>query len=414
VTGINMVAGILTARFLGATGRGELAALTTLPVFFSFVMTFGLPSGLIYHARHSADDMPGFTAAAIVLTLIAGIVGASIAYVATPHVLTELTPSLMPAAQALVIFTVLGVLSQIMMAALQAQHEFLAFNYIRVAQPVVQLLGTLILAAGDWMTPLSAALVIMLAGLPASLWNLKWILTTCRPAWSKWIDSARRLYSYSLRAYGGELLLGMAAQVDKVIVVGIFSPAMMGLYVVALSLSRVVAMFPSAVVSVLFPKASGRSPADVTQITARATAGTALLVGAAAIALIVLGPALLALIYGSDFAQAAFAFRLLVVEAALSSIVQVMSQAFMALNRPGLVTLQYGSGAIVATPLLFALTPRWGVEGAAAALLMASAVRLACVYWCFSGAMKMHAPDVVGQLGEAVRSIRSAVRAVLR
>src|SRR5205814_1192377 len=153
-------------------------------------------------------------------------------------------------ARALVVFTVLGVLSQIMMAMLQAQHQFLAYNYIRFSQPVLQLLGMLTLAASGLMTPLAAALVVLLAGLPGLLWNFKWILVECRPRWTCWTASARRISSYSLRAYGGELLLGMATQVDKVIVVGIFSPAMMGMYVVALSLSRVVAMFPGAVVSV--------------------------------------------------------------------------------------------------------------------------------------------------------------------
>jgi len=206
----------------------------------------------------------------------------------------------------------------------------------------------------------------------------------------------------------------MATQVDKVIVVGIFAPSMMGIYVVALSLSRVVAMFPAAVVTVLFPKASGRSESDVIQITSKAAGGTTLLVGVSAIVLIAVGPALLRFFYGPEFEAASLAFRLLIVEAAIASVVQVLSQAFMALNRPGLVTLQYGSGVAVAVPLLFILAPKWGAEGAAAALLVASIVRLACTYWCFTGVMKIAAPKVLGEIGASISTIKNAMLAALR
>lgn len=410
----NIVAGIVSARYLGATGRGELAALVTLPTFFSFVMTFGLPSGLIYHVRRSSGLVADLAAAAMVWSLIAGTAGAVIAFFVTPYVLTELTPALLPVAQGLVIFTILGVMSQVTMALLQAQHQFLAYNYIRFAQPVLQVAGMVVLAACGWMTPLTAALVVLLAGLPGLLWTIKSIVVAHRPNWARWLISAKTMSSYSMRAFGGELLSGMAGQLDKVIVVGIFSPAMMGMYVVALSLSRILAMFPGAVVSVLFPKASGLSDIDVIRITSKAAGGTALLVGLSMIGLIVFGPILLRFVYGAEFEAAAFAFRLLVVEAAIASIVQVLSQALLALNRPGLVTLQYGSGLIVAVPMLLLLAPTWGVEGAAAALLAASVVRLVCTYWCFTGIMKIAAPNVLREVGPSLAAFTAAMRAALR
>lgn len=414
IAAANILAGIVTARYLGASGRGELAALITLPAFFSFVMTFGLPSGLVYHARRSAKSMDSLIAAVLTMSIAAGVVGAIAAYIATPYILTELSPSLIPVARALAVFAVLGVLSQITMAVLQAQHRFLAYNYIRISQPFFQLTGTLVLALLGWLTPLSAALVVLLAGLPGLLWALKWIFQTLHPVWTGWIASARAVSLYSLRAYGGELLLGMSTQVDKVIVVGIFAPSMMGIYVVALSLSRIVTMFPAAVVTVLFPKASGRSESEVIQITSKAAAGTTLLVGVTATILIIVGPVLLRFFYGQEFEAAGMTFRLLIIEAAIASVVQVLSQAFMALNRPGLVTLQYGSGVAVAVPLLFILAPVWGAEGAAAALLVASIVRLACTYWCFTGVMKIAAPKVFGEMGASISTLKTALLAALR
>ncbi len=406
-----LVSGIVTARYLGAAGRGELAALTTLPAFVSFIATFGLPSGVVYHARPASESGRALVAAALIAGLGAGLLGALIAYAAVPFVLMELPPESLPIARALVIFTVLGVVSHVSMAVLQAQHEFAAFNYVRALQPVLQLVGMLVLGAVGWLTPLGAALVVLLAGLPGLVWTGGWILSRYRPDWARWRSAARELASYGARAYAAELLSGLATQVDRVIVVGIFAPAVMGSYVVALSLSRLVTMFPSAIATVLFPKASGRGQSEVIDVTSRASGATALVAGASALALVAFGPELLALVYGTDFSAGSLAFRVLVIEAVLSSVAQVLSQAFMALNRPGLITWQYGIGVLVAVPLLFALAPRWGAEGAAAALLAASLVRLACTYGCFTHVLGIAAPRV---LGSSVAVLRTALTAARR
>jgi PST family polysaccharide transporter len=152
----------------------------------------------------------------------------------------------------------------------------------------------------------------------------------------------------------------------------------------------------------------------VSRATSRAAAGTVLTVSAASAVLIAVGPWLLELFYGADFRGAALAFRLLVVEAAIASVVQIFAQTFMALNRPGLGTLQYGSGAVVAIPLLFLLAPRFGAEGAAAALLIASLVRLGCTYWCFTVVLKMPAPRIFGEIGSSVATLKTAALSALR
>jgi len=414
ITAANVLASIVTARYLGASGRGELAALTTLPTFLSFVTTFGLPSGLIFHARRSPERLGSLVSGVFVLSVTAGVAGALVGYVVAPYVLAGFASDSLAVARALLAFTLVGSLTNAVIPALLSRHEFSRCNAVRIAQPTLSLIGMLALGMLGWMTPLTGALVVSLSSLPGLIWGFAWIHRECKPVWRGWLAAAREVRSYSLRAYSGELLSSLATQVDKVIVVGIFAPALMGLYVVAMSLSRLVAIFAAAIVTVLFPKVSGRPQREVIDVTSRAAGATTLLVGLTAVALIALGPALLRVLYGAEFEGAALAFRLLVLEAAVASVVQVLSQAFMALDRPGLVTLQYGSGAVVAVPLLFLLAPAWGIEGAAAALLIASAVRLACTYWCFKGVMKIDAPRVLGQIGPSVSLLKTAVRAALR
>lgn len=225
------------------------------------------------------------------------------------------------------------------------------------------------------------------------------------PQLSELAGATRRLTHYASRAAGGELVVGMTSQIDKVIVVGLFAPEALGLYVVAMSLSRVLAIIPSAVVPVLFPSTAGRAECEVMNLTSRAAAMTALCVAAGALALGALGPWLLSLFYGAEFAHADVAFRLLLAEAAVSAVAQVLAQAFMALNRPVLAGLQQTLGVAVAIALLYALAPHWGISGAALALLIAAMVRLASIYGCFT-VIGTGMPQLTAHLGPNLLLLR--------
>ncbi len=87
-------------------------------------------------------------------------------------------------------------------------------------------------------------------------WRL-WRLV--KPSLKSFGNSARLLFSYGIRSYGVDLCGTMAVYVDQVIVVRFLMPDKMGIYVVALSVSRVLNVFHTSVVMVLFPKAVGQS-----------------------------------------------------------------------------------------------------------------------------------------------------------
>lgn len=378
-----VVGGVIAARGLGAAGRGTAAALVALPTFVSFIATAGLPSALIYEARKDPDAAPQLLGAGLFVAVGIGLLAWLATWLYTPHMLAGLPPDLMAAGRMLSVFGFAGILSNVGIAALQSQRAFVACNVIRLAQPLIQLAGLVALEGAGQLRPVPVALLTLSAGIPGITWNLGWIHRNCTLHLDTIAAALRRLLHYAARAAAGELVAGMAGQIDKVIVVGLFAPQALGLYVVAMSLSRVLAIIPSAVVPVLFPATAGRSPPEVLDVTSRAAAMTAVCVAAGAVVLGAVGPWLLRLFYGSDFTGAGWAFRLLLVEAALSAVAQVLAQAFLALNRPVLAALQQGLGVAIAAALLYTLTPRWGLAGAATALLAAAVTRLASSYHAF-------------------------------
>jgi len=75
--------------------------------------------------------------------------------------------------------------------------------------------------------------------------------------------------------------------------------------------------------------------------------------------------------------------RILVVEAVFSGATLVLSQAFMAMGRPGVVTVVQLTGLSLTVPLMVLLVPRYGIVGAGAALLLSTAGRFVCVLASF-------------------------------
>jgi O-antigen/teichoic acid export membrane protein len=249
-----------------------------------------------------------------------------------------------------------------------------------------------LLAATHHLTPFTSALAYLLGGLPGSCWIMSWVWRKYHPTLRAFAAVRRHLFSYSLRSGGADVMGTVAVYLDRALVVGFLEPAAMGLYVAAFSLSRVLNVFETAVISVLFPKASDRPKEAVVALTGRAVRVSTAAAVLAAAGLILLGPQVLGLLFSKDFTAAAAVFRLLVPEAVLSGIVMILAQAFMALNRPGVVTMLQGLGVGLSVPLLMWLAPRYGLKGVGMALLLSTSARFIFVYASFPVVLKTSPP----------------------
>jgi O-antigen/teichoic acid export membrane protein len=196
----------------------------------------------------------------------------------------------------------------------------------------------------------------------------------------------KQILGYGIRSYGIDLLGTLALQVDQVLVVSLLTPSAMGSYVVVLSLSRMLNLFQNSVVMVLFPKAAGQSIGDVVKMTGDSVRASGLVTVACGIPVCMAGPLLLALLYGKEYTGAVGALRILVLEVVLSGATFVLAQAFMALDRPGVVTILQAIGLSLSIPMMLLLIPRYGIYGAAISLLASTIARLLFVYagfWMF-------------------------------
>jgi O-antigen/teichoic acid export membrane protein len=389
---LNAGTGIVTARLLQPAGRGELAAILVWPQFISGMITLGMPSALTYHLRKRPEASGSLLSAALLIGSLISIVASFAAFWFLPHFLHQYPAGVSKAARWVVLNTIVSALVLITRAALEARGNFSRSNLSLVLPPALTLFGLAVLAAAHRITPTTAAICYIVSGLPAIAVALGGVRDLLRGFVLPFRAAARMLFSYGSRSYGIEICGTLSLYIDQVFVVTVLSPARMGAYVVALSLSRVLLTLHQAVAAVLFPKAVGLDVGEVLHLTGRALRVSMAISLLGSAAMIVSGPILLSVLYGKSYANVNAPLQILAVEAVLSGSVTVLAQAFMALNRPGAVTMMQAIGLAITVPLLLILVPRYGVVGAASSVFLSTVARCVLTYASFRFVLREPAP----------------------
>lgn len=387
--------GIIIARHLGAAGRGEVAALTLWPMVFSGLFAFGIPAALVHYARRYPDEQPALFSAALTISGAASLAMLVASYIIIPHSLHQYAPRTIAWALALMLLAPQLLLGYSVTAFFQVRGRFAFFNQTRYVPAVATLVGLLGLLYFRRLTPESAALCYLLPPVPMFALALYRVSRMIPFRFVGLETSIRRLLDFGWRAAGIDLLGTLASQVDQFLIVGFLSPATMGTYVVALSVSRVLNVIFAAANMVLSPELVGRTPQSMTEYLGRSVRISlfAGILGGLAIAALV--PILLPRLYGGDFLASVPIVFFLLGDVLLGGTTSALAEAFKASGRPGLVTMIEAGTLVTTVVLMVTIIPRLGVIGAAMSLVIASSLRLAAVASFYRSVVGANVPSLI-------------------
>jgi len=420
IIGINAVTGIITARALQPEGRGELAAMVLWPVFLATVFSLGVPSALTFQLNRDPKKESQLMGAGLLLALFSGLLVAAIGTIFLSSWIPQYSPQVIFFARLFLLSAPLTSLLAAGRAGVESRGDFTTSNVVLIGSPLMTLIWLVVLLATHHMTSVAAAWSYIVVGIVPLVWMMKRLITIFRPRFTGLWQSARQLFSYGIRSYGIVLCGTMAFYVDQALVVRLLAPKMMGTYVVALSLSRILNAFHTSVIMVLFPKAVSRSREEIREMTSRAMRMSTMLTTLAGVCVISMGPQMLSLLYGKEYRGANAVLRILVVQIVLAGATAVLSQTFMALGRPGIVTTLQVLGLLLTVPLMLVLIPRFGIVGAGLALLLSTIARFVFILISFPVFLKMRVPQLLPSMqdvrflaGLVMKQIRRASPAVL-
>jgi O-antigen/teichoic acid export membrane protein len=407
---LNVVTGVITARALGPEGRGEVAALVAVPTLLTFIGQLGFSSAVVFELHRGNFTANTLKAGTLLLSFPLAILATLAALVLTPITLENQTVSVIEFATKCSWFVAPQVVALLAMGALLGENEFAKANIIRVAQPTVALLGLFCLIATQSISPKSVAVVTLGSGLPGWVWVV-WLV------WPKYLTTVNNmqgalssLTTYALRACSGDVLSALAVQLDKVVIVSLYSPTEIGLLTVAMSLSRLLLVAPQAITPVLFPVSAGRSAEEVINVVTRTAAVTLVITAGAAIFLSVFGTLLLEYIYSKAFTVSIALFLVLLLESIVTALHQVLTQAFLALNKPGAIAVQQTAGLTITLLLLVVWSQRHGLYGAAVALLAGAIVRLILALVMFRFGLNLPMPKIMCEVVPSVTELWRRIR----
>lgn len=395
VIALNLSTGIITARSLGLEGRGELAAIILWPQFLAYTLTLGIPQSLIYNLKRFPDRKNELFSLALIFSIIFGALASLIGILFIPKWLYQYPQEIIRSAQWFMIFTPFSLLGVVFTSIFEVREEFTFANKLRYLVPLSTLSLLLILIVINVKNPVAFGLAYTIPNLPVTMWMYTKLVHSYKFSLHNSLNTSFKLLNYGIKAYGVELLSSLSAKVGEALVVGLLTAASMGLFTIAISMSRMLNVFEDAILTVLFPKASGRPIEEVIQMTGRATRFSTTLTLLCIIPLFLLGPFFIKFLYGKDFVGASTVFRILLIEVLLNGITWMLSKTFMAVGKPGIVTALQGFAFSVQVPLLLYLVPRYGLIGAGISILLTTCLRLAFILISYPVALKLKPPSLI-------------------
>ena len=369
--------GIIIARAVGPTVRGEYAAVTAWMSVLIIVGGLGQPTALVYYVARESLRARDYVATSRAIMLATGMVALVAGFLLAPvlgHGLPTVTDGYRIAFGISIVSFVAGSFT----ASLQARDLHL-WNVVRLTQPALGLIGIVVLWRLRQLT-LDAALIVIATSM---LLQLAWAYGYCRRTGLApgrvHVSLIRPLLRYGTAQIASHAPATLNATLDQLVLSQTVPAADLGRYAIAVSISLLPMPLVTAIGNVAFPRLAGQR--DVTnatfQLQRRSVLASAGLAAALIVPLAAASYWLVPLVFGAAYRGAVPMLWMLTPGSVFLACGQVAGDLLMGRHQQAVVAWAQGIAAVFTVALLIALLPLVGVYGAAIASTVSYGVALA-------------------------------------
>ena len=359
--------GIVIARAVGPTVRGEYAAVTAWFGVAVLLGGMGQPAALCFHVARDPLRAREYTATSRAMMIATGALAVAAGVLLAP-VLARGNTGIALAYRIAFGASIITLVGASYAYSLQAR-DLSRWNVSRTVQPLLSLIAILVL----WrlrLLNLDVAVVVLASTMLA---QLGWAYWSCRrvdlvPGHAR-ADLLRPLATYGALQIAGFAPAALNQQLDQLVLSQTVPPADLGRYAIAASLTLLPLSAVSAIGFVALPRLA--SEREVTAAGRRlqrtALLSSAALTVAMLLPLAVGAPWLVPLVFGAAYRGAVPLIWILTPGAICLICGQVVVDLLLGRGHPGVVAWAQGLAALFTMTLLFALLPFLGVYAAAIA-----------------------------------------------
>ena len=369
MTGIGMVTGIITARWLGPHDRGLFQLLTLLPMTLSNFVKLGIPQASVYFMRRKGASASAVASNSLWFAFTTGTALAVVCWLwrdwllakvlqSCPEVLLAPTLALIPFA--LLQFYLLGVA--------QAQERFHEYNVRQIVPNLLSLVGMFVVLVVLRMGLVGAVLTQAAIVVFMSIWLTVRVHREAPLHASVDRELLRGMLGFGSKSYVQTLAATLHLRIDQYLIAYLLkSPGEVAFYAIGVNLVSLLLKIPDATGTVLFPRLAGSEQRDAHAATVRVCRNTLFLTALGIVALAVAGPLGIPLLYGHRFDRAIRPMLILLPGALMMALYQILTRSFTSHAKQEINIFAAVVALCLNVGLNLVLIPRFGIEGAAIA-----------------------------------------------
>ena len=259
---IGLLTGILVARLLGPSGRGELAAIITWVYLLSYLGNLGLPVAYTYAAARAPHRTPELLGNGVLATFLQWPVLALLGMVVLPLVLHAYGTDVADLAVLYLVWYVpLNLLTLYAIGIQQGLGHYTHFNAVRLCVPVTYLGGLALIQCTSNSCVVAANLLSNFVALALALTLLVPVLWKGGAAAGPWLrlTGLRSDLRYGVSAHLGSIQPFSGLRIDVVLLTLVCNAYELGIYVAALAAATIIKAQGAAIGMVLMPEVAKQS-----------------------------------------------------------------------------------------------------------------------------------------------------------
>lgn len=379
---LGVITGVLLARVLGPSARGELAAVILWPTVIVAAGSTGVTEAVTYFAARRVVPLPTLAATAVRLALLLGLALAIVGVVVVTFALGGQRPSVRSDGYLYLLNVPPALFALGVMYLLNGVQRFAWFNVLRVVVFVGTTVGIVALAAAGALTVASATIAYLGATVVTAMAAAVALRRVVGRLGSFSRSVARSVLAFGIKGQLSTVSNVLNERVDQLVISVALAPAKLGLYVVAATLVSPAWLVGQSVALTALPVVAGYEPGKEQARSARryvglAVAGTTLI----ALPIAVAAPTLIELFFGPGFAAAGDSARVLALASIALGAGRVLGAVLKAVGRPLDAGTAETVGLVVTGVGLAVLLPASGILGAAITSALAYSSTVAYAVW---------------------------------
>jgi len=368
-----LVQGIMLARILGPTGRGQFAAVILWPTFFAGLGLMGINVAIARQAAKK-NAQKELVQTAIFLSLITALITIVICYMLLPYLIPESQHGLLTLITMFLLFIPFNHIALNLEGIFQGAGMFRRLNLTRALINIVMVAGLVLMWWMDSKQLLFPVLTLLFANILVTLTRLILVAGDCNCKWL--IRIPLEIIREGFPFWMARITNVFCDHAVNILLLWLLDPFAMGIYMVAVASSDTLKNITNSAGMVTFTVSAQSSRKECYDKITKVFRATTLMCFLLGSALGVAIPFLLPLIYGAKFAPAIIPAIVLIAGTFFAGQANLLDQSLRGQGHPipGIIARLLALAILVT----FALTAMraWGLAGIVGAFVIAQVVYL--------------------------------------